>query len=46
MMNDREFDKVFAIMKVSFPDSERRTYTGQKELLADPHYCLITETGW
>lgn len=43
-MNDREFDKVFAIMKVSFPDSERRTYAGQKELLADPHYRLITET--
>ncbi|MCD9026167.1 GNAT family N-acetyltransferase [Cohnella sp. NL03-T5] len=43
-MDDREFDKVFAIMKASFPASERRTYAGQKELLSDPHYRLITET--
>lgn len=43
-MNDREFDKIFALMKASFPESERRTYAGQKELLADPHYRLITET--
>lgn len=44
IMNLREFDEVYAIMKASFPDSERRTYAGQKELLADPHYRLITET--
>lgn len=43
-MNDTEFDKIFALMKASFPASERRTYAGQKELLADPHYRLITET--
>jgi ribosomal protein S18 acetylase RimI-like enzyme len=43
-MNDREFDKIFAIMKASFPESERRTYAGQKELLADPYYRLITKT--
>ncbi|GAA0381175.1 GNAT family N-acetyltransferase [Paenibacillus motobuensis] len=43
-MNEREFDKIFAIMKASFPESERRTYARQKELLADPHYRLITET--
>lgn len=43
-MDDREFERVFAIMKASFPDSERRTYAGQKELLSDPHYRLITET--
>ncbi|MCM3039471.1 GNAT family N-acetyltransferase [Paenibacillus motobuensis] len=43
-MNDREFDKIFAILKAAFPESERRTYAGQKELLADPHYRLISET--
>ncbi len=43
-MNDSEFDKIFTLMKTSFPESERRTYAGQKELLADPHYRLITET--
>lgn len=43
-MNEREFDKIFALMKASFPESERRTYAGQKELLADPYYRLITET--
>jgi len=44
MMDDRKFDKIFALMKASFPESERRTYAEQKELLADPHYRLITET--
>ncbi|WP_334073579.1 MULTISPECIES: GNAT family N-acetyltransferase [Paenibacillus] len=38
------FDQIFAIMEASFPESERRTYAGQQELLADPHYRLITET--
>ncbi|MFB6366818.1 GNAT family N-acetyltransferase [Paenibacillus elgii] len=42
-MNTIEFDKIFAIMEASFPENERRTYAGQKELLADPHYRLITE---
>ena len=43
-MNEREFDKIFALMEVSFPESERRTYEGQKELLNVPYYRLITET--
>ncbi|MCL1699435.1 GNAT family N-acetyltransferase [Lysinibacillus sp. Bpr_S20] len=43
-MNERDFDKIFALMEVSFPESERRTYMGQKELLSDQHYRLITET--
>ncbi|MBP1967561.1 GNAT family N-acetyltransferase [Paenibacillus aceris] len=43
MINESEFDKIFEIMNASFPDSERRTYEGQKELLSDPHYRLITE---
>jgi len=42
-MNNTEFEKIFAIMKASFPESERRTYAGQKELLADPHYRIICE---
>ncbi|MGE6260502.1 GNAT family N-acetyltransferase [Heyndrickxia sporothermodurans] len=43
-MNEREFDKIFALMEVTFPENERRTYAGQKELMADPHYRLITES--
>lgn len=43
-MNEREFDKIFALMQTSFPESERRTYAGQKELLANQYYRLITET--
>ncbi|MGE7094198.1 GNAT family N-acetyltransferase [Lysinibacillus sp. NPDC048646] len=43
-MNERQFDKIFALMQASFPESERRTYAGQKELLADPYYRVITET--
>lgn len=43
-MNDKQFEHIFALMKASFPTSERRNYTGQKELLADPNYRLITET--
>lgn len=42
-MIDKEFDKIFALMKASFPTSERRNYAGQKELLAEPYYRLITE---
>ncbi len=44
IMNEREFDKIFALMKASFPENERRTYANQKNLLTDPHYRLITET--
>ncbi|AZK47540.1 GNAT family N-acetyltransferase [Paenibacillus lentus] len=43
-MNDKQFEHIFALMEASFPTSERRSYAGQKELLADPHYRLITET--
>ncbi|NOU75591.1 GNAT family N-acetyltransferase [Paenibacillus sp. LMG 31458] len=42
-MEDSEFDQIFAIMKASFPENERRTYAGAKELLSDPNYRLITE---
>lgn len=43
-MNEREFDEIFSLMEEAFPESERRTYSGQKELMANQHYRLITET--
>lgn len=43
-MDHIEFDTIFAIMKASFPENERRTYTEQKALLSDPHYRLLTLT--
>lgn len=44
IVNDTEFDRAYAIMKASFPNIERRTYAGQKALLNDPRYRLLTET--
>ncbi|MBB4823076.1 ribosomal protein S18 acetylase RimI-like enzyme [Sporosarcina luteola] len=44
MIDDREFDQLYALMEASFPNSERRTYAGQKALLEDPHYRLLTRT--
>lgn len=43
-MDDILFDRVYAIMKASFPNIERRTYAGQKALLNDPRYRMLTET--
>ncbi|MFD0670005.1 GNAT family N-acetyltransferase [Cohnella sp. GCM10027633] len=43
-MDDRQFDRVYAIMQASFPNIERRTYEGQKALLANPHYRLFAES--
>ncbi|MFC5530245.1 GNAT family N-acetyltransferase [Cohnella yongneupensis] len=43
-MKNNLFDQAYAIMKASFPESERRTYDGQKALLSDPHYRLEAET--
>ncbi|BFT70849.1 GNAT family N-acetyltransferase [Paenibacillus sp. P36] len=42
-MQDSQFDQIYAIMEASFPEIERRTYAGAKELLSDPNYRLITE---
>ncbi|MBD8499594.1 GNAT family N-acetyltransferase [Paenibacillus arenosi] len=42
-MKDQEFDTIFEIMQDSFPECERRTYAGQKELLNDPHYRIISK---
>lgn len=44
MCDEREFDQLYALMEESFPDSERRTYEGQKALLTDPHYRLVTKS--
>ncbi|MEK3869247.1 hypothetical protein NYE69_24090 [Paenibacillus sp. FSL R5-0527] len=35
-MIEQQFNQVYAIMTASFPESERRTYAGQKELLSNP----------
>lgn len=37
------FDKVFKLMKESFPEEEYREYERQKELLNIPMYSLITK---
>ncbi|GKV55925.1 N-acetyltransferase [Sporosarcina sp. NCCP-2222] len=44
MFDGREFDQLYALMEESFPISERRTYEGQKALLTDPHYRLVTKS--
>ncbi|WP_379135727.1 GNAT family N-acetyltransferase [Paenibacillus sp. sgz500958] len=36
------FDQIYAIMEASFPVSEFRTREGQRALLAEEHYRLIT----
>lgn len=38
------FDEIYAIMDVSFPDTELRTYEEQQALLNNPHYRIICET--
>ncbi|MBB6733857.1 GNAT family N-acetyltransferase [Cohnella zeiphila] len=42
-MDTIPFDEIYAIMKASFPDSETRTYEGQRELLGNPHYRILAE---
>lgn len=37
------FNQIFRIMEDSFPTTEFRTYSAQKELLANPHYQLLYE---
>lgn len=43
-MQNKQFNEVFTIMEVSFPECEKRTYDGQRALLTNPNYRLITET--
>ena len=40
LLNDKNFDEVYALMKTSFPADERRTYSEQKELLSNPIYKI------
>ena len=40
-LNASEFDKVFEILKVSFPVDEIRTYKEQKALLSNPLYHVF-----
>jgi ribosomal protein S18 acetylase RimI-like enzyme len=42
-MNEHDFSEIYAIMGASFPESEFRTFAGQKALLDHPCYRLITE---
>ncbi|WP_379164204.1 GNAT family N-acetyltransferase [Paenibacillus sp. sgz5001063] len=42
-MNPTAFDEIYAIMEASFPDTEIRTFMGQKALLDHPCYQLHTE---
>ena len=42
-MNHTTFDEIFSIMEASFPTSEIRTYSEQKELLEEQNYRLVTE---
>ncbi|MGN1131761.1 MAG: GNAT family N-acetyltransferase [Ruminococcus sp.] len=39
-INNDEFDKVFEILKESFPTDEYRTYEEQKKLLDNPMYTI------
>ncbi len=39
-LNAEDFDKIYSIMKESFPPDEHRTYQEQKELLSNPQYCI------
>lgn len=41
-ISSSEFDEVYALMKDAFPKEERRTFNGQKNLLENPYYHLLT----
>lgn len=40
LLKKSEFEKIYSIMEQSFPKTERRTYEGQKALLAENDYKL------
>lgn len=42
VINETEFNEIFAIMEASFPVSELRTRSGQQALLEHPNYHLYT----
>lgn len=39
-LTEKEFDRVYEIMREAFPFDEYRTYAEQKELLKNPHYSV------
>jgi N-acetylglutamate synthase-like GNAT family acetyltransferase len=39
----KKFDKIFDLMKTSFPENEYRTYENQKKLLDKKEYKIITK---
>lgn len=41
---EKTFEKVFKLMKQSFPKEEYRSYEAQKSLIKNPLYHLITNT--
>ena len=40
-LEDKAFDLVYQLMAESFPESERRTYQGQKDLLKLNNYNIL-----
>lgn len=41
----QDFDKIYDLMKLSFPTNERRTYAEQKALLNTPQYSIAIVPG-
>ena len=39
----KNFDEMFHLMQISFPENEYRTYSDQKSLLTNPKYHIITK---
>ncbi|MDR6552002.1 GNAT family N-acetyltransferase [Paenibacillus qinlingensis] len=43
MVNEESFEEVFELMQVAFPETEIRTYEGQRALLPHPSYRIDAE---
>lgn len=43
LITKETFDQMYHVMKEAFPLIEYRTYEGQKKLLDNPHYRLLTQ---
>lgn len=43
MIHPEKFDQIYSIMEDSFPIIEFRSYEGQKRLLSNPYYRLLTQ---
>ena len=44
-LEEKDFDKVFRLIEISFPKDEYRPYAGQKALLNDPAYEVFVLPG-